>query len=150
MPELPEVEVAARNVRRWTAGRRLQAVELLDPRLLHPSTLTPTALEGAEVQRVWRRAKLLLMQTSAGALVWQFSMTGKVVPAGTGAAEAGVTTDRVSGAIMLRSLATLPPISTRRGLRNPPPRMTTVSPPSGLPTLGCASNRKKGGGASRV
>jgi formamidopyrimidine-DNA glycosylase len=54
MPELPEVEVMARNLARWTRGRTLGAAH--------------------------RRAKLCLLPVGDDVLVLHFRMTGKVVP----------------------------------------------------------------------
>ena len=34
MPELPEAEVVRRGLERWTVGRRVETVEVLDPRSL--------------------------------------------------------------------------------------------------------------------
>lgn len=80
MPELPEVEVATRNVRRWTEGRQLVRLELLDPRLLKAEEVPQARFDGSAVRRCWRRAKHLILETEAGALVWHFRMTGKLVP----------------------------------------------------------------------
>jgi formamidopyrimidine-DNA glycosylase len=62
MPELPEVEVAARNLRRWAAGRTVRAAEADatpvvrpgGPRALH-------ALAGARVREIDRVGKHLLI-----------------------------------------------------------------------------------------
>jgi len=64
MPELPEVEVAARNLRRWAVGRRVRAVraERSAARILRPGS--PRALgtlAGARFQDVERRGKNLLI-----------------------------------------------------------------------------------------
>ncbi|MCB9744337.1 MAG: hypothetical protein H6740_17195 [Alphaproteobacteria bacterium] len=80
MPELPEVEIATRNVRRWTRGRRLRRLELLDPRLVVEATRPPEALAGAQVLGCRRRAKYLILETDLADLVWHFRMTGKLVP----------------------------------------------------------------------
>src|SRR5947207_9626727 len=64
MPELPEVEVAARNLRRWSVGRRVRAVRAgrNAARILRPGS--PRALgtlAGARFQDVERRGKNLLI-----------------------------------------------------------------------------------------
>jgi formamidopyrimidine-DNA glycosylase len=64
MPELPEVEVAARNLRRWAVGRRVRAVraDRSAARILRPAS--PRALgtlAGARFQDVERRGKNLLL-----------------------------------------------------------------------------------------
>lgn len=79
MPELPEVEIAARQVRGWTRARSIAALELLDPRLLkEPATLPD--LSGARIAAAWRRGKYLIIPTDRADLVLHFRMTGKVVP----------------------------------------------------------------------
>ena len=65
MPELPEVEWAARQLRRWLVGRRLEAVTG-DPaarRLFRPDgpTRLARALTGARVEAVDRHGKQLLL-----------------------------------------------------------------------------------------
>ena len=85
MPELPEVEVAARNVRRWAIGRRVRAIRA-DPRgarLLRPGSARALAvLTGARFEDVQRRGKNLLLtlaKPDGGAIgVWShLGMTGK-------------------------------------------------------------------------
>jgi formamidopyrimidine-DNA glycosylase len=84
MPELPEVEVAARNLRRWGAGKTIRAVRT-DPRaarLFRPgSAKTPLDLAGARLQEIRRVGKnLLLTLTRARKAVGVWShlgMTGK-------------------------------------------------------------------------
>src|SRR5262245_58353298 len=84
MPELPEVEVAARNLRRWAVGRRVRAVraQRSAARILRPAS--PRALgtlAGARFRDVERRGKNLLITLAApSALVGVWShlgMTGK-------------------------------------------------------------------------
>jgi formamidopyrimidine-DNA glycosylase len=87
MPELPEVEIAARNLRRWAAGRRIVEVEW-DPRARRifrpaaPATFA-RAVEGARLAAVDRLGKhLLLRLTRARAPVGvlaHLGMTGKWV-----------------------------------------------------------------------
>ena len=81
MPELPEVEIMGRNLRSWALGSTLQAVELLDPRLLVGAS-SLQQLVGREVQAVERRAKYLLVSLGDARLVLHFRMTGKVVLVG--------------------------------------------------------------------
>ena len=85
MPELPEVEIAARNLRRWTAGRRIVGVEA-DPRarrIFRPSTpaALARAVEGArfgEIRRVGKHLMIRLEQDGAPVgLLSHLGMTGK-------------------------------------------------------------------------
>lgn len=87
MPELPEVEIAARNLRRWAGGRRIEAVEAepLARRIFRPASprTFAAAIAGARVTDVDRRGKqLLLTLESAGGplgLISHLGMTGKWV-----------------------------------------------------------------------
>jgi formamidopyrimidine-DNA glycosylase len=85
MPELPEVEFAARCLRSWSLGQRIVEVET-DPgarRIFRPGTPSAfaRAVSGAKVREVGRRGKHLLVTLErAGALVGLHShlgMTGK-------------------------------------------------------------------------
>ncbi len=63
MPELPEVEVVRRGVERWVVGRRIESVQVLDPRSVRRHEAGPVAfareLEGAVVCDAVRRGKFL-------------------------------------------------------------------------------------------
>lgn len=85
MPELPEVEIAARNLRRWTEGRRVVSVEA-DARaryVFRPSSSAALAraLEGARFRGIRRIGKHLLVSMERdGApvgLLAHLGMTGK-------------------------------------------------------------------------
>jgi formamidopyrimidine-DNA glycosylase len=87
VPELPEVEIAARNLRHWTPGRRIEAVEP-DERaryVFRPSTPAAfaRALEGARFGPIRRIGKNLLVTLDRrGAplgLLAHLGMTGKWV-----------------------------------------------------------------------
>jgi len=87
VPELPEVEIAARNLRRWAAGRTVEGVEA-DPRAGRvfrpggPGALA-AALAGARVAAVDRRGKHLLVSLASPrgpvGLLSHLGMTGKWV-----------------------------------------------------------------------
>lgn len=85
MPELPEVELAARNLTRWARGRRVRAVAASEPRALgggRPAALK--VLVGARLTELERRGKNLLLTFAIGAKkqvgVWShLGMTGKWV-----------------------------------------------------------------------
>lgn len=78
MPELPEVERAARVLRRAVEGRTLTAVRLLHPALqrrVDPRVLR--ALRGATIARVERRGKHQLLHLADGRVVHvHFRMNG--------------------------------------------------------------------------
>jgi formamidopyrimidine-DNA glycosylase len=86
MPELPEVEVAARNLRRWMTGRKIRGVEPREgsTRIFRPAK--PDALEaltGARFQDIKRVGKNLLLtfdsRTGPVGLWSHLGMTGKWV-----------------------------------------------------------------------
>jgi formamidopyrimidine-DNA glycosylase len=85
MPELPEVEIAARNLRAWTRGRTLVRLEV-DPRaryVIRPSTprALARAVEGARFGPIRRIGKQLLVSMERGGkpvgLLAHLGMTGK-------------------------------------------------------------------------
>ncbi|WP_319582863.1 bifunctional DNA-formamidopyrimidine glycosylase/DNA-(apurinic or apyrimidinic site) lyase [uncultured Pseudodesulfovibrio sp.] len=81
MPELPEVEVIARGLDTSVAGRTIESVEVPGlTRLSEPEeTLVPKVL-GRTIIRVWRRAKVLLMELDTGStMAFHLKMTGRVV-----------------------------------------------------------------------
>jgi formamidopyrimidine-DNA glycosylase len=86
MPELPEVEVAARNLRRWAVGRKVRSVRAdgRAARIFRPATARAlSALAGARFEAVERRGKNLLVtlaKPKGGGVVGAWShlgMTGK-------------------------------------------------------------------------
>jgi formamidopyrimidine-DNA glycosylase len=82
MPELPEVEIMARNLHRWMAGRRIERVEVLDEKLDEEAL---TSIEGALVIRAHRRAKYAVIDLSGEQhLVLHYRMTGKTIQDRTG------------------------------------------------------------------
>jgi formamidopyrimidine-DNA glycosylase len=85
MPEGPEVEFAARSLRAWAEGRRVNAVEI-DPRakrIFRPAgpRVFAAALAGARVEAVRRIGKHLLLSLSKGGaplgVLAHLGMTGK-------------------------------------------------------------------------
>jgi formamidopyrimidine-DNA glycosylase len=85
VPELPEVEITARNLRRWTKGRRIERIEP-DPKaryVFRPATPTAFArgLQGARFGNIRRIGKhLLVSMKKDGApvgLLAHLGMTGK-------------------------------------------------------------------------
>ncbi len=92
MPELPEVEFAARCLRRWAEGRTIVGAEL-DPRarrIFRPGTPAAFArgVEGARVGAVRRIGKHLLVTLERGGaplgLLSHLGMTGKWLRGGDG------------------------------------------------------------------
>jgi formamidopyrimidine-DNA glycosylase len=88
MPELPEIETIRRQLAPHLEGRRLEALEVLDPRWCRPAE--PGALEdavrGRLIERVWRRGKYLVVELEGDVhLVMHLRMTGNLLLANDGA-----------------------------------------------------------------
>jgi len=82
MPELPEVEVAARNLRRWASGKTVRAAEADATPVVRPAGPRALAvLVGARVRKVDRVGKHLLLTLERAAKpvgLWShLGMTGK-------------------------------------------------------------------------
>jgi formamidopyrimidine-DNA glycosylase len=82
MPELPEVETVCRQLEPELEGRRVESLEVLDPRWCRP--MPPAELEGAvsgrTIERLRRRGKYLLLGLDGGqTLVMHLRMTGNLV-----------------------------------------------------------------------
>ena len=77
MPELPEVEIMARNPERWLSGQTIASVDVLDAKM---TELGLVEMVGATVTRAHRRAKYAVVELSNGlSLVLHYRMTGKTV-----------------------------------------------------------------------
>jgi len=82
MPELPEVETVCRQLEPELEGRRIERLEVLDPRWCRPQP--PAELEaaasGRTIERLGRRGKYLLLGLDGGrTLVMHLRMTGNLV-----------------------------------------------------------------------
>ncbi len=87
MPELPEVETVRRRLAPLLEGRRIEHVEIADPRLTRPHDPSETAreLEGERIARLARRGKYLIVRFESGrALLIHLRMTGSLRHATTG------------------------------------------------------------------
>ncbi|MDH3337147.1 MAG: bifunctional DNA-formamidopyrimidine glycosylase/DNA-(apurinic or apyrimidinic site) lyase [Gammaproteobacteria bacterium] len=79
MPELPEVETSRRGITPYLIGQRIDDVVIRERRLRWPvSTDVDAQLPGATVNAVGRRAKYLLLQTTAGTAIVHLGMSGNV------------------------------------------------------------------------
>lgn len=80
MPELPEVETVRRQLSERIPGRRVTGLRVVDALLVAPAVpeQVQAALTGAEVRRVDRRGKYLLVRLDDGAtLAVHLRMTGR-------------------------------------------------------------------------
>jgi formamidopyrimidine-DNA glycosylase len=87
MPELPEVETVRRRLAPLLEGRRLDHVEIADPRLTRPHDPFETAreLEGERIVQLDRRGKYLIVRFESGrALLIHLRMTGSLRHAASG------------------------------------------------------------------
>jgi formamidopyrimidine-DNA glycosylase len=77
MPELPEVEVTRRGIEPFVAGRRVERVDVRTPALRWPIPphLAKT-MKALKIEKVERRGKYLLFETSEGWLIVHLGMTG--------------------------------------------------------------------------
>src|SRR5579862_9653780 len=88
MPELPEVESVRTQIAPLLEGRRIDHVEISDPRLTRPLAPDEIArrLEGETIQAVDRRGKYLVVRFESGrALLIHLRMTGSLRHAAPGA-----------------------------------------------------------------
>jgi formamidopyrimidine-DNA glycosylase len=82
MPELPEVETVRARLEPALVGRRLESVEINDPRLTRPFDPTRVAaeLEGERIVAVDRRGKYLIVRFESGrVLLIHLRMTGNLL-----------------------------------------------------------------------
>jgi formamidopyrimidine-DNA glycosylase len=81
MPELPEVETIRARLAQALAGRRIERVEIADPRLTRPDPPEAVAatLEGERIVDVGRRGKYLIFEFESGRhLLVHLRMTGNL------------------------------------------------------------------------
>jgi len=86
MPELPEVETTRLGLAPHLLGRRVQSVTLRRPDLRWPiPPQISEILPGQRIDAVRRRAKYLLLETTAGSALVHLGMSGclRVLPAST-------------------------------------------------------------------
>ncbi len=82
MPELPEVETVVRQLEPEVEGRRIERLEVLDPRWSRP--VPPAglgaAVSGGTIERLGRRGKYILMHLGGErTLVMHLRMTGNLI-----------------------------------------------------------------------
>ncbi len=79
MPELPEVETIRRGLEPQLVGRRLQRVEVFQPKLRWPVAQDLAQnLTAAPIVALRRRGKYLLLETEAGVLIVHLGMSGSL------------------------------------------------------------------------
>ncbi|WP_226644150.1 bifunctional DNA-formamidopyrimidine glycosylase/DNA-(apurinic or apyrimidinic site) lyase [Microbulbifer variabilis] len=79
MPELPEVETTCRGLAPHLEGQRIRSVVVRQPRLRWP--VDPDFakhIKNANVLKLERRAKYLLVHTDRGCAIWHLGMSGSL------------------------------------------------------------------------
>lgn len=81
MPELPEVETIARDLRRKILGQRIQDIAVYDNRVIRqPAGQFVKSLKGRRLNKVSRRGKALILELDNGRyFVIQLIMTGQLI-----------------------------------------------------------------------
>ena len=79
MPELPEVETVRRGLAQSITGRRIESVDVRQPRLRYviPASFASQVVDQT-VHHITRRAKYLLVQLDDGTLIWHLGMSGSI------------------------------------------------------------------------
>ncbi|MFP5305699.1 MAG: bifunctional DNA-formamidopyrimidine glycosylase/DNA-(apurinic or apyrimidinic site) lyase [Gammaproteobacteria bacterium] len=80
MPELPEVETVRRGLEPHLVGRRVESVQVREPRLRWPvPAQLPQRLAGRRVERIERRGKYLVVALDSGdRVILHLGMSGRI------------------------------------------------------------------------
>lgn len=79
MPELPEVETIRRDLSKEIIGKTIAEVKVLSPKQVSPKDIVKR-LNGLKVERLLRRAKLIIFELSDGNfLVIHLKLTGQLI-----------------------------------------------------------------------
>src|SRR5215510_3668623 len=79
MPELPEVETTRRGIAAHLTGDRVTRVLVRESRLRWPvSRSLARELRGQRIEQIRRRAKYLVLDTAAGAVILHLGMSGNL------------------------------------------------------------------------
>ena len=80
MPELPEIAVFARDMQKELVGRKIGAIEVLQPKCLNiPEAAFHTALTGAEILAITPHGKWVRVETTKGWLLLNLGMGGEIL-----------------------------------------------------------------------
>lgn len=79
MPELPEVETVVRGLAKSLQGKRITAIVAARKNLRIPFPANLKDIEGARIEKIFRRAKYILLGLSGGdALIIHLGMSGRM------------------------------------------------------------------------
>lgn len=78
MPELPEVETSCRGIRPHLEGQLIESVEILQTQLRWPVSEEIHQLHNAQVKKVSRRSKYILIALDSGHIIIHLGMSGSL------------------------------------------------------------------------
>ena len=80
MPELPEVATVTRSLKKHLSKQKFESLEVLNPKVLHNFTLDDfnKRVRGRKIQRIFRRAKFIILDFKTAILAIHLRMTGKL------------------------------------------------------------------------
>lgn len=81
MPELPEVETIARDLHVYLNNKTIDRIEYVNPGkiLRSKQSFFTLKLKNQKIKRVFRRAKMAIIELSSGFIVFHLKMTGQLV-----------------------------------------------------------------------
>ncbi len=81
MPELPEVETIARDLHKYLKNETIVKIEYVNPGkiLRTKQSFFTLKLKNQKIKRVFRRAKMAIIELSSGFVVFHLKMTGQLV-----------------------------------------------------------------------
>ena len=81
MPELPEVETIKLELNKLIKGKKIKSVEIRLPKEIKtPKNKFLKSVQGAKIEKVWRRAKILVVGLDNGYhLVFHLKLTGQLI-----------------------------------------------------------------------
>ncbi len=78
MPELPEVETSVRGVSPYLVGQKIKEIVVRQPKLRWAVSPELSAMQGATIMEIYRRAKYLIIRTDKGEILVHLGMSGSL------------------------------------------------------------------------
>ncbi len=78
MPELPEVETSVRGVSPYLVGQKIKEIVVRQPKLRWTVSPELSAMQGATIMEIYRRAKYLIIRTDKGEILVHLGMSGSL------------------------------------------------------------------------
>lgn len=78
MPELPEVETSVRGISPYLVGQRIKKIIIRQPKLRWKVSDELSAMQGANIIEIYRRAKYLIVHTDNGDILIHLGMSGSL------------------------------------------------------------------------